>query len=45
MQFTHSRASDADVRVIDVAIGDILVLGSDGLFDNLFTADILGNEQ
>ena len=37
--------SHADVRVLEVRIGDILILGSDGLFDNLFTEDILGVER
>ncbi|KAJ1648945.1 hypothetical protein IWQ61_009814 [Dispira simplex] len=35
------RPEDAHVFTVKVQLGDIIVLGSDGLFDNLFDEDIL----
>jgi len=31
----------SDVKVIDVQIGDIVLLATDGLFDNVFDEDII----
>jgi len=39
--FGGNQPEEADVRCIaDVEPGDVVVLGTDGLFDNLFDADI-----
>jgi len=40
--FIGNDPTEADVRCIaDVESGDVVVLGTDGLFDNLFDADII----
>ena len=39
---THGNApQEADTQTHEVALNDIFVLGSDGLFDNLFEKDIV----
>ena len=37
---SRSRPSDAQTATVPVAVGDIIVAGSDGLFDNLFDFEI-----
>eukprot|EP00959_Pyramimonas_sp_CCMP1952_P057700 1204271-Pyramimonas_sp.AAC.3 len=36
-----SEASDAALTEVNVRAGDVLVMGTDGLFDNVFSADIV----
>jgi protein phosphatase PTC7 len=37
---TNGRVSDADVGKVAVAEGDVVVVGTDGLFDNVFDVDL-----
>lgn len=36
-----NHPNEADIQTHDVKLNDIFVLGSDGLFDNLFEVDII----
>jgi hypothetical protein len=36
-----TRPTDAQLYSVDVEPGDLIIMGSDGLFDNLFLSDII----
>ena len=37
----RNKPSDADLKTIELKEGDLIVIGTDGLFDNLYDNDII----